>query len=363
VSDSKALKSAIESINQTASPRDEKQQLIAAKCRALMVGYEAKWSGDPWETVSTEEMFHLPIVNPDSGATSRTWTHAGKKDGIIRYIPSGREYLLEHKTTSESISDLGGSYWRRLVIDSQVSGYMLAYWQDKKKLDGTVYDVIKKPGIRPRQITKALQNIMIQRGTYLDTDVPKSFRLLEKENIELYEIRLTQECLSNPNKFYQRRTIPRLDDEIVEFANELWDIGKTILSARKDKRHYRNSDACMNWGSPCEYISLCSGHDNPESDKWETQKKIHPELPLLEHAQSILTNSRIRCFQSCRRKHFYRYELGIKRHTEEEREALYMGSVIHEALRAWWDCYRKENHDDSNSKLSANEVVSQHVKT
>lgn len=339
---STALTAAIESINHAASQQNKKQQLIAAKCRALMVGYDEKWNGIEWETISTEEMFHLPVVNPDSGATSRTWTHAGKKDGLIRYIPSGRNYLLEHKTTSDNISDPSGSYWRRLVIDSQVSGYMLAEWQNGNKLDGTVYDVIRKPATRPKQITKALQKVMIQEGTYLSEKVPKEFRLLEVENIELYEVRLTQECLSDPNKFYQRRTIPRLDDEIIEFANELWDIGKTILSARKNNRHYRNSDACMNWGSPCEYISFCSGHDNPESGGWVTRENIHSELKGLKEPQSVLTNSRIRCFQSCRKKHFYRYELGIQKHSEEERESLYMGTVIHEALRAWWDCYRKE---------------------
>ena len=269
-----ALSAAIESINQSSSEQNEKQLLIAAKCRALMSGYDAKWRDAEWETLATEQQFQLPVINPDTGATSRTWTHAGKKDGIIRYVPSRRKYLLEHKTTSDDIADPGSSYWRRLTIDSQVSGYMLAEWQNENKLDGTLYDVIRKPATRPKQITKALQKVMIQQGTYLGEEVPKEFRLFENENIELYEIRLTQEILLNPCKYYQRRTIPRLDDEIVEYATELWHIGKDILSARNNDHHYRNSDACMTWGSPCEYLSICSGHDSPESDNWQ-KREIH----------------------------------------------------------------------------------------
>ena len=353
-----ALSAAIESINQSASEQNEKQLLIAAKCRALMVGYDARWRDAEWETLSTEHQFQLPIVNTDTGATSRTWTHAGKKDGIVRYIPSQRKYLLEHKTTSDDIADPGGSYWRRLTIDSQVSGYMLAEWQDGNKLDGTLYDVLKKPATRPKQITKALQKVMKQQGTYLGENVPTGFLRLENENIELYEIRLTQEILLNPEKHYQRRTIPRLDDEVLEYAGELWHIGKDILSARNNNHHYRNSDACMTWNSPCEYISICSGHDSPESDNWKSRESIHSELEDLDDPQSVLTNSRIKCFQTCRRKHFLKYELGIEKQREEEREALYMGSQIHEALRAWWDCYRKDNSNDNSSKLTASEVAS-----
>ncbi len=326
-----------------------------------MVGYDAKWRDVEWETVSTEEMFHLPVVNPETGATSRTWTHAGKKDGVVIYPPSGKRYLLEHKTCSEEIADPGASYWKRLVIDSQVSGYMLAEWQNEQKLDGTLYDVIRKPLTRPKKITKALQKIMIQQGTYLNYEVPKEYRLLEIENTALYEMRITDEVLANPEKHYQRRTIPRLDDELLEYAGEIWDLGKDILDARNRNKHYRNSDACMTWGTPCEFLSICSGHDSIDSDNWKKRDSIHTELEGLEDPQSVLTNSRIKCFQTCRRKHFYRYELGITRNTEEEREALYLGSVFHEALRAWWDCYRKGNHNGNCNRHTTNEVVSQHA--
>src|SRR3990172_5571427 len=119
----------------------------------MIAGYDAKYRESLYRPLSVEEVFHVPIINPETGAASRTFTHAGKYDGVVEC--QGREYLLEHKTTSEDIEDPAGSYWRRLVIDSQVSAYVLANWQDARKLAGTVYDVVRKVTLRPKAITKA----------------------------------------------------------------------------------------------------------------------------------------------------------------------------------------------------------------
>lgn len=358
------LEKAVAHIDEITADASEQQQLIAAKCRALMAGYDARWRGAAWVTVSTEEEFHLPLVNPETGAASRTWTHAGKFDGITEYPESGRVYLLEHKTTSDDIADPNSSYWRRLVIDSQVSSYMLANWQMERKLDGTLYDVIRKPGIRPKRITKAEQKMMIQQGEYCGVQVPHKYRLLEAENLELYEVRLTQDCLQNPGKYFQRRVIPRLDDELVEHAAEMWEIGQSLMTAYSKGQHYKNSESCMTWGSPCEYLPICSGHDSPDSDRWHQREVVHSELPIIgeEHdGRSVLTNSRIKCFQTCRRKEFYRYGMGLRRPDENEKESLYMGSVFHEALEVWWNCFTKEESHGDNSRLPASEVGSQHA--
>ena len=130
-----ALEAAFNAIDDSIGPdADDAQQLIAAKCRGLMYGYDARWANAGWETLSVEKVFHLPVINPETGHPSRSFTHAGKYDGIIAY--EGRPYLLEHKTCSEEIADVDAPYWKRLTIDSQVSGYVLANWQDGQKMTG-----------------------------------------------------------------------------------------------------------------------------------------------------------------------------------------------------------------------------------
>lgn len=335
-----ALKQAIDAIN--AANADP---LLTAKARALMRGYDHRWSGDDWSHVTAEEPFQLPIINPETGAASRTFTHSGKYDGRI-LSRAQKPWLREAKTTSEDIEEPAASYWKRLAIDSQVSGYVLANWQDGCKLEGTLYDVIRKPGIRPKKIPKAEQAVIVQHGKYHDFEVPHELRMSvsggqDTECPRLYEMRLARECLTDPNRYYQRRPIPRLDEELMEYAGELWDVAQTIMEARRLERHYRNSAACVTFNTPCEYLSICSGYDSPDSDRWRRADCVHDELDIETDGRSVLTNSRIKCFQTCRRKHYLRYELGIRRVDSEEREALVFGALLHEGLAAWWSCQKE----------------------
>lgn len=341
---------------------DEQTLLIAAKCRGLMIGYDNRWKNAGWETISVEQVFHLPVINPETGHPSRTFQQAGKYDGII--AREGRDYLLEHKTTSEDISDPNSSYWRRLVIDSQVSAYVLANWQDGRKLDGTVYDVIKKPGIRPKQLTNAECKEIVQGGTYLGYQLSEELRCSvvtskQVEPLELYSIRLTDDTLNNPQKYFCRRVIPRMDSEIVEYAKEVWEVGQSIMHARSRDAHYRNSEACVTYGAPCQFLGICSGHDTPESENWRASKTTHPELNIEYDGKNLLTNSRIKTFQSCRRKHFYKYEMGIERQDQEEKESLYFGRMLHSALEAWWSAYIPKGHENVNvaDAATGNELV------
>lgn len=340
-----------------ATGTDEQSAIIAAKARGLLIGYDARWKDAGWETLSTEEVFHLPIVNPETGAKSRTFTQAGKFDGIVRR--AGSTMLLEHKTTADDITDPGAPYWRRLTIDSQVSAYVLAKWQQGEKLDGTLYDVIRKPGIRPKAISNVdLQRVLLMR-TYCGFAVPEEIqnRLAlttkgdARECPELYAMRLARDCIDNPDKYFQRRPIPRLDSDITEYAGELWEVGQAILSARNRNAHYRNSGACMEYNTPCRFLGICSGYDNPDSDKWRKVENVHDELPI-DGGRDVLSNSRLKTFQSCRRKHFYHYELGIRRVDDEDREALVLGSLLHKGLEFWWNFYRKDDHDSCSKAVA-----------
>ncbi len=125
--------------------------ITAAKIIGLLIGYHARWSGEPLEPVAVElEFKDVPILNPETGHKSKTFTQAGKLDGVVK--SSRGKFLIEHKTCSEDIEDSTAPYWQRLAIDSQISMYSLAHWQDDSRLDGTIYDVIRKPTIKPKQI-------------------------------------------------------------------------------------------------------------------------------------------------------------------------------------------------------------------
>ena len=140
-------------------------------------------------------------------------------------------------------------------------------------------------------------------------------------------------------------------------------VGRTILDARLHNRHYRNSDACIAYGTPCEYLGVCSGHDSIDSDNWQRVDWVHEELPVLTNdgGHGLLTNSRVRCFQTCRRKHYFRYELGARKRDEAEREVLHFGKCWHQALAAWWSHLTERIDDDGTNNSAANEVASKHA--
>lgn len=339
----------------------EYNALQQAKARAMMIGYHARYADQRWRTVELEQVNFLPLINPETGAKSRTWSVATKPDGIATLGGKNDLSLLEHKTTAEDIADPAAPYWRRLAIDGQVSHYGLGELVNGRKVNGTLYDVLRKATIRPKRIVKGSPKKTAEEnfGTWQEIETTGSyfgFLLNEYHEIDieaaresgnetpaLFELRLLHDVLSRPDRYYQRRNVPRLDDELAEYAAELWDMGKDMLTARTEGRHYRNTSHCNAYGSVCPYLSLCAGVDDDDSQNWRRLDVVHRELS--EHAmpdgdgRAVLTNSRLNLFKSCRRKHYYRYELGIVPAADEEREALAFGTLIHKALEAWWGAF------------------------
>lgn len=335
---------------------DDSQALVRAKCRGLLTGYDHRWASAGYVPERVEETLTSDLYNPDTKGKSRTFQVAGKLDVVATYI--NRRVLVDHKTTSQDITDPNGPYWRQLVIEGQVSHYMLLQWMHAEKCDDAMWDVIRKPGISPKKITKAEIKAVVSLGEYFGHKVSEADKQTfiaggERETLAMYEARLVHDCTrERPEWYFARRSVPRMDSEILEYARELWQHSQDILYTRQQERlPPRNSGACMLYGSPCKFLGICSGHDSPESDRWQRKAQIHPELPAeLENPKGLLTNSRIRTFQTCRRKHFYDYELAIERQDEEEREALYFGSVIHEGLRAWWETLLPSEVQDGDDK-------------
>jgi hypothetical protein len=354
-----AFCSALEAINAKCE-----DVVMAAKLRGLMHGYAARWAKNSWRVTSVEDYVSSDLYNPDSQRTSRTFQMAGKMD--LRAVDAdGKIVLIDHKTTSEDIEDPMAAYWKQLVIEGQANHYLLLEWLNGRKVDYAIWDVVRKPTISPRQLTKAEIKIIEAEGTYGGRKVsPEDVELALKEGREtpnLYEARLAQDCTeTRPERYFQRRRLLRLDNEVAEYSQELWMHGQEIISARRTDRHMRNSGACMLYGSTCRYLNICSGHDSPDSASWKRKEWVHNELIQIEGTnggRDLLTNSRIRSFQTCRRKHFYDYELGIEPVKAEDKEALIFGDLWHKAQEAFWRAIQtqQENHHESSFPESEND--------
>jgi hypothetical protein len=314
----------------------------------LLYGYDARWHDAGYIPELVEGVLSANLCNPAGNGKSRTFDIGGKLDVVANY--NGRRVLIDHKTTTQDISDPSAPYWRQLVVEGQVNHYMLLQWMHGEKCDDAVWDVVRKPAIAPKKLSKAERAaVTAYGGKYFGEPVSQASKdaLLkdERETLELYENRLRHDCTyERPNWYFARRSFPRLDKEILDYAHEIWQHSQDILYTRESSRNTgrlppRNSGACMLYGTPCKFLGICSDHDTAESDRWQRKQNVHPELPVIETDHEILTNSRVRCFQTCRRKHYYEYELGIERQDEEEKEALFFGTVYHAGLQAWWEFF------------------------
>ncbi len=319
---------------------DAGHALVAAKCLGLMAGYDARWQNSPYRIDAVESVVSSDLYNPETQRSSRTFTVASKLDVHATEIATDRSVIFDHKTTSQDIADPNAPYWRQLVIEGQVSHYLLLEYLNGNKVDYAMWDVIRKPSIAPKLLNKAERTLIAATKVYCDSrdfDFDE-FLASERETSAMYALRLARDCMKErPDWYFQRRQVPRLDGEILEYAGELWDHSQDLIVARRTGRWPRNSGACMSYGSPCKFLGICSGHDSADSDNWTRKAWVHPELPILNgDGKDILTNSRIRTFQTCRRKHQLQYEVGLERIDEEEREALFFGTLMHQALEAYF---------------------------
>lgn len=167
---------------------------------------------------------------------SRTFSADGKIDGLAQLI-DGHLAILEHKTTGESI-DANADYWLRLRCNPQLLQYVSAARELGWQVDTVLYDVVRKPAIKPKQI----------KG--------------EMETPDQYALRLYADCMERPEFYFARREVPVLDCDLEEFRDNRLAIARMILDRRRQQvdgaperawpRHV-NAISCMG----CPYKGFC----------------------------------------------------------------------------------------------------------
>jgi hypothetical protein len=361
---SPALTNAIAAINAATANGDESLQLIAAKCRALMVGYDSLYRHEPYVPFEVEQTAVVSLTNPETGRCSKTFNLGGKLD--IGYTKHSKRGVMDHKSTSCDIAEEDSPYLRQLVVEAQVSQYMLLKWQLGDKLDEATWDIMRKPTISPKKLTKAEVHAVVAHQEYFGKRLSMSSIASAaedaRETLEMYEARLARDCSVERPKFYFRRhSVPRLDNELFNYAMDVWQISQDIIHCRASTKKTNrfppaSSSACMAYNTPCKFLGICSGYDTPDSPNWVRKDNVHAELPDIEgDGRDLLTNSRIRCFQACQRKHYFVYELGIERVRDSDSEALVFGTVWHAALEAWWKTLlpKEDERVDSSETTTA----------
>lgn len=260
--------------------------------------------------------------------------------------------VVEHKTTNSDITP-GSPYWRRLTLDTQVSTYLGA----TEGVEGMLYDVIRKPGIKPFRATPPeLRRYTVEKSKACPEckkRAPAAHECADgriitdpggklyadqndrDETPEEYAERLRADISEDPNKYYARGVVVRLPSERIEAARDTWLVAGSIRESMRLGAWPRNPGACDAYGRTCDYWDVCAGVATIDDDaRFRTAETPHEELPGLVHRLPLLSNSAMSAYRSCPRKYLYSYVQ--RRRPLVTPHALTFGTLIHAGLEVWW---------------------------
>jgi len=244
-------------------------ECVTVQC--LVEGYHKAWAKSKIIILESEATFELPIVHPKTGETHPDWRQTGKRDRIGR-LPDGRIALMETKTVSEDIAN-DSDYWTVLAVNQQISKYALAAQQEGIAVETVLYDVIRKPTIKPKPVPEmdkhGVKIIRDAKGERVLTlkgqprqrpDASEGWTLAATPaTAEQWRKELTKDIASRPDYYYNRREIPRLTSQLDEYAQEMWVIADDITRCRASGEFIRNTSACRKFNTLCPYYPLCAG--------------------------------------------------------------------------------------------------------
>jgi len=230
---------------------------------------------------------------------------------------SVKVFLWETKTTSESI-EAGSPFWKRTILDPQLSLYIPALRAMGHDPHGCIYDVLRKPAQKPSA---------------------------KGESPESYGRRCLDAIAADPARFFARGIVVRLQAESREAAADVWNTAGQMRDARRLNIWPRNPDSCMSWSRECEYLGVCAGLADIRDPLLFRFELANVEVDGTDDL-TLLTQSAMRAYRSCPRKYQYRYVL--RQRPLKKPETLATGSSVHEAL----DVYRRTGGDLEAAKAA-----------
>ena len=238
--------------------------------------------------------------------------------------------IVEHKTTSEECGP-GSVYWSVIAMDAQVSTYFCGARAIGHEVDGCLYDVLRKPAILPltatpeadRKYTKPTKKDPVSRlyANQRDTD----------ETPEEYRDRCMSAIAENPDRYYQRGIVVRLESDRRDAAFDLWQTADQIRLAQNADRWPRNVESCRTYNRLCDFFPVCSGTATEADARYEVVA-AHVELEGKTRLP-MLTTSSARCFRTCPRRYQFRHVKGLRAKTTAT--TLAFGTKVHKGLEAW----------------------------
>lgn len=245
--------------------------LWAVKLANCFAGQEWYWSEQPLDIIEPEEKFHVEHLGRE---------FRGQRDGVVRDA-NGDTWVLERKTTSASIAP-GSIYWAKLRLDVQIGIYSRTMPEPPA---GVIYDVMRKPTIKPKMISAANCKKLASTGEYcgrkfdeaeVETAVSNKY-----ETEELFGARLFLDIQEQPGRYFARQIVRRSLDDYASLDRDLSDQIEMIEACEARGSYPRNPNSCDNF-SGCVFTRLCENNVCPSAgetpDGYYRREHAHREL-------------------------------------------------------------------------------------
>ena len=253
------LAAALDHVDRACANRagDEEQRRTWHLATAMLRGYAARYPTEEFVVVALETSFEGEIVNPATGAASRSFTLAGRVDGIVRV--EGEHYLLEHKTAGV----LDSSYLERLWTDFQITLY--AHYVEQAlgiRISGVLYNILVKARLQ-QSAGETEAEFEARRAELIakSKSGKSSAQRRMPESDEEFQARLAAKYAEQG--MFHRETLYLSRDQFDTLRAELWELTQAYLDARRRGVFYQNTSFCFQYGRPCPYFALCRSGGSP----------------------------------------------------------------------------------------------------
>lgn len=304
------------------------------KAKAAIVGYFHYYGDETtlYDVVGVETPYQLPIPDLDGE------NHIGFIDYLLRNKKTGKLIIADLKTAGY-VSD---EYWQELATNEQLTEYSFSLRQAGYTDLEVRWDVILKPSISPKELTKAAK-AEIETGSYLGMPLKScAIPMNGKESAEMYGIRCLNWYLESPEARYVRRTHERDEHELLSHWENLC---RRVKLIREQERQFKEEkdqfgepllplptyQACKRFGDGnvrmCDFHLICSGNDPDRTCYQEKQKPPSRTVEL-----DGFSVSRLRTHGACQREHHFKYVEKIEPRIKSSSQALDFGTLFHSAF-------------------------------
>lgn len=300
--------------------------------------------------VEVEQIVSMPIVNPATRRSSRSFIFMGVQDR------REDDKVIDWKGTSRPDRTI-----TQLTIGYQAELYALAGDGEVLEIE---YRLIQRPQLkytRPRftwAVVKAdrktaikLCEIKADAEEIVDNwRSPAPIPTIEgrhtgDESRQAYEDRCFEQLLKEPQRMVSHNYLVT-PAKLEQTRWWLWECSKRILDSRRNNRWIPNTGACFasDRKEPCAFLPLCEAVQNGHNyealilDDFQRVTDPHPELG--GHGENlpdrdILTFSSLSDLARCEMLFYWRHEQCLRKKRDEDSEPLWVGSAMHRGVAGY----------------------------